>query len=157
MLAEAPIGVAAERCAAQEAKIEQVRVHSQLRRDNGQYGQHGRHIRDVVHERGDQDGTPHNNGVEEEQAAASVLDDRISEVHDNACFCDTADDDEKAKEKEECLEVNVLNGALYVLLFVISHIIEDGCDNAQLTSGVLGMKDAVMRAATIRMSMKVGT
>ena len=156
--------VSAERRAAQKAEVEKGGLHTQLGRDDGQDRQHGGHIGDIVHKCGDENRAPHDNGIEKEEAASSEFDDGVGKVCDDARLRDAADDDEEAKEQEKRLEINILQSAADVLRLAVSRVIDDGRDDSRMQqiapfviSGVLGMKEAVIRAATIRRSIKEGT
>ena len=102
--------VAPEGRSREQSEVQKIRLNSEDARKPGDDRKHGRHIRDIVDKSGRRDGSPHNQRVEQEEAAASHLCEDARNIIDDAGLGQSLHDHEEAEQKAQRHEVHALQG-----------------------------------------------
>ena len=123
--------VTTQGCTGQQAEVQSGGVDAHLGGDAGNNGDHGRNIGDVVDKRGDQHGSPDNDGVHQEGIACAQLSQQLRQSIDDTHIGDAADHQKQANQQSQSLKVDGLQGSHNGIQIFLLCVVVDQTDNQQ--------------------------
>ena len=104
--------VSAEGRTGQKAEIEKVRLNSKGHRNGADHRKHRCNVGNVIDEGGDDNGSPDDHGIEQEQVALSKGSNDAGEIIDDADLLEAADDKENGNQHQHGLVIKLTHGML---------------------------------------------